>query len=151
MTDLCSQLEKEMALIVTENSTLSLKLKLAEEEAVKNDSMFEQQRTKMAAHREAAKIVERGLPIQQELERIQTKLADLKDKSEWPVHTGSIVVSACLLMTGAGYITADSLTVLSGERQRELLETLQEVNKARSLVSEENSQLRVEVTSCDGA
>ena len=82
LTAVCSQLEKDMSSLVTDNAKLSLQLKLAEEEAAKDAGVFEQQRTKMAAHKEATKLVERSLPIQQKLESTQASIDSLKGKSE---------------------------------------------------------------------
>ena len=82
LTTVCSQLEKDMSSLVTDNAKLSLQLKLAEEEATKDTVVFEQQRTKMAAHREATKQVERSLPLQQKLESTQASIDSLKEKSE---------------------------------------------------------------------
>ena len=60
-----------MCSLVTDNAKLSLQLKLAEEETAKDAVVFEQQRTKMAAHKEATKLVERSLLLKQKLESTQ--------------------------------------------------------------------------------
>ena len=88
LTALCSQLEKDMSSLVTDNAKLSHQLELAEKEAAKDEVLFAQQRTKMAAHKEATKLVERSLPVQQNLESAQASINSLKEKSE---HNGSYI------------------------------------------------------------
>ena len=70
-----------MASLVTETGRLSHKLRLVKEEAEDNATLFRQYRSKMVVHQEAAKKVEQGLPVQQELEDLQFKIAELKERS----------------------------------------------------------------------
>lgn len=70
-----------MASLVTETGRLSHKLRLVEKEAEDDATMFKQYRSKMAEHRESARMVEQGLPVQQELDQLQLKIAELKERS----------------------------------------------------------------------
>lgn len=82
----CFQLRKEISLLVSECHNLKLELKKVKENAQNKKNMYKEHRTTMKRHATRVRELEKTLPLQKELECLESFTRETKAQSKVLTH-----------------------------------------------------------------
>ena len=116
----------------------------------------------MEKHRERVEQVERSSPMQTELAELEEKIGIVKEKSKallanlslpsslltvpsFPFFLSLLPPNTLSLYVGSSYMHGEGLAILNGEKQREILKQIAEVELNNTLVRQEVSQMEQQV------
>lgn len=144
----CQQLEKSIATLMAERENLKRQFESVSREREREGKRKEEYRKRMAAHREKVSHSEQGNTINMDLAELQAKKQQLEHMSETIYHLMATLLDLCII-PGASYMHGEGLQILSGERQKELHESIVAAETAGALLDEETSKIRQMVSGRD--
>ena len=144
-----SMLKEKIHSLVSESHDLKLQIKRAEAEGENEKKCCEECRIMMNKHIAQVRELEKKLPLQNELEYLQSHMEELTEHSMYEALSHTFIIK--LLSLGINYMKEDGLNILRGEKQQKLQNKVSIVEASTEKQRDDNHQLEMKVNINDAS